>query len=120
METKKRPKSKIGENKWNDKFIALKTYYKDKKKDPDLEKPSTLFHWEWYQNQLNNEKQLYKDRIFKLNTINFKWDENVAPLKSKKEKAKSSSSSDVTCKDKATINLLVKENVKYKEKQVEL
>ena len=79
-----------------------------------------MFHWERYQNQLNNKNKLPKDRIFKLNAINFKWDESVAPLKSKKEKAKISASSDVTCKDKATIDLLMKENVKYKENQVEL
>ena len=119
-EKRTRSKSKKREQNWFDNFIFLNTYYERKKENPDEEKPSTLKGFERYQNQLKNAGKLRKDRETKLNKIGFEWDDSVPPLKSKKEKAKTPASSDDTCQDKATINSLKEEVVKYKNKQVEL
>ena len=119
-EKRPRPKSKKGEQKWLDKFIALKTYYEQRRDHPDLPKPTTLYGFERYQNQLNNDGILYPDRKNKLNAIGFKWDDSVPPLKSGKKEAKTPASSDDKCQDKATINSLKEEVVKYQNKQVEL
>ena len=119
-EKRTRSKSKKREQNWLENFTFLKTYYERKKENPDEEKPSTLKGFERYQNQLKNAGKLRKDRETKLNKIGFEWDDSVPPLKSEKEEAKTPASSDDTCQDKATINSLKEEVVKYKNKQVEL
>ena len=119
-EKRTRSKSKKREQNWIDNFIFLKTYYERKKENPDEEKPSTLKSFERYQNSSKNAGKLSQDRETKLNKIGFKWDDSVPPLKSGKEEATTPASSDDTCQDKATINSLKEEVVKYQNKQDEL
>ena len=119
-EKRTRSKSKKREQNWLDNFIFLKTYYERKKENPDEEKHPTLKSFERYQNSSKNAGKLSEDRETKLNKIGFEWDDSVPPLKSEKEEAKTPASSDDTCQDKATINSLKEEVVKYKNKQVEL
>ena len=120
MENKDKPKSKKLDKKWNEMYIDLKTHYETLEYDPFKKLPIELYNWERYQNQINNKGKLSDARVYKLNQIGFKWDENVAPLKSKEEKAKSSASNDGISNDKQTIKCLTEENSLYKKKIADL
>ena len=120
MENKDKQKSKKLDEKWHKMYIDLKTHYETLEYDPFKRLPIELYNWERYQNQINNKGKLSDARVYKLNQIGFKWDENVAPLKSKEEKAKSSASNDGISNDKQTIKCLTEENSLYKKKIADL